>query len=443
MKKLVLTALVVVWSQLNCLTVATAGAERQPPESAVRSLKILTLNFNSETSNHTLRQKRYDRLKDYVRENDLDIIFVQEAWQFGRYKDFATKFAAEMDMNVVDHFENGISGIFVTSIAIIAKKQLNLRDAQFFKLPHSARTIGDGHKSWFGIGAVNMFIGGRVTLPSGENANIWTAHLSTDSSRKRYDQVQFMIKKMKSFAEENDQTWANTTTILAGDLNAEPNSPEMVALQKADLTDLWQANRPNDPGLTIVGDENNPEYNPIVHGANQFPSQAGDEPSERIDYIYAHFSKPTATSIGRVLTSPYKHVWMSDHFGLKSEINFAGLAATPLPSADSDFSQLPAPQILSITAKNLYQLPAHLDFSASAERGLTIKNTSLTRIEINFLKNSKNVYTSANGTANRNETMSFVFFEPGDYPYQMRIQQIGSLGDSYVDGIVHVYNAIK
>ncbi len=409
---------------------------------------MLSLNFNAEQTNSRLKKIRFATLKKYIYENDLDVVFVQESWSFGKFNNLATELAGEMNMDVISHFEDGVTGILVTSTSIIAKKGLKLRNARYYKMPHSAPTWGDGHNFWIGFGGVNMLIGANITLPTGEMASLWSTHLSTVSSQDRIDQVQFAIQKMKALADFSSLDWRDTLTIIAGDFNAGPNSREMNSLRGAEFVDLWQASHPFDPGHTLVGDVDDPEYNPVVHGPGQFPSQAGPEETNRIDYIYAHIPKPFFTSLGRVFTAPAQvdgeTGWMSDHFGLRGEIDLAGEIPEALPSADSDFSKLPPTQMVEITRQNAAKWPPRVDFTASAERGLTVMNSASARVEFDFQKKLKGVYTKPGGTASSGEMMSFLFFEPGDYPYKMKIHLADGFATEIVtEGVVHVYNASK
>jgi hypothetical protein len=182
----------------------------------------------------------------------------------------------------------------------------------------------------------------------------------------------------------------------------------------------------------------------VVHGAGQLPSQAGPEPIARIDYIYAHIPKPYYTTVGRVFTSPIENIWMSDHYGLRGEIDLAGAIPNPLPSSDSNTHLLPAPTTLEVTAKNAATWPEKIDLTASAERGLDIKNSSHGLVEFDFQKKIKKVYTAAGGTLSNNEEMNFIFFEPGDYPFKMRVHLNDAFGTVVVtEGVVHVYEALK
>ncbi len=408
------------------------------------TVRMLSLNFNSEAMNNTLKKKRLPRIEKYVVDNDLDVLMIQEAWQIGKYKNFADKLASDLNMDVVSHFEDGLTGVMVTSISIIAKKSLKLRNSRAYKLPHSAPTLGDGKHFWLGLGQVNMLIGANITLPTGEIASIWTAHLSTTKSSYRVDQVNFALSKIKALAQYNNLNWKDTLTIFAGDLNADPISQEMNNLRAAGFFDLWQASHPFDPGHTLVGDETDPEYNPIVHGTGQFPDQSGLEDTARIDYIYARIPKPFFTTLGRVFTAPIDNVWMSDHFGLRAEIDLAGEILDSLPSSDSDFSKLSPPVVFDVTQKNEYSLPERLDFNVSTERGLTLRNFAHAEVDFGFTAKRSMVYTASGGTLIRNHLMSYVFFGPGDYPYKLIVKTHDAAGTEITtEGVVHVRNGYR
>ncbi len=115
--------------------------------------------------------------------------------------------------------------------------------------------------------------------------------------------------------------------ILAGDMNAEPDSDEMrflAGLHSIDgagvyLHDAWRvAGPPGDPGFTW---------------SNRNPhARANLEPDRRIDYVFSGY--PRRDGVGlleecRVVCNDEKDgVWPSDHFGV-----FAGLRTEPVEGA--------------------------------------------------------------------------------------------------------------
>lgn len=419
-----------------CVIPNPSLADRRPT-----TVRMLSLNFNSETFNTGLQKRRLPLIEKYIRDNDLDIVLFQECWEIGRYDNFAKKLAEDLNMSVVSHFEDGLTGFKVTSISIVAKKGLQIRNMRAYKLPHSAKTIGDGRHFWLGLGEVNMLIGANITLPTGETASVWNAHLSTVKSKYRVDQVNFALAKIKELADYNKAEWLDQLTLFGGDLNSAPESPEMNILRGSKFIDLWQASHPFDPGHTIVGDPEDVEYNPIVHGSGQFPAQDEEEPTARIDYIYAHIPKPFYTTLGRVFTAPINNIWMSDHFGLRGEIDLAGAIPDQLPSADSDFSKTPPTQFFDVTEKNQYKLPDKIELTVSSERGLTVRNFTDNKVKIEFGGRRSQVYTSPYGTLSKNELTSYVFFTPGDYPCKISVSLKAFGGqEDVVDAIVHVKN---
>jgi hypothetical protein len=310
------------------------------------------------------------------------------------------------------------------------RKDFHLHGVRAFKLPHSAPTVGNGQTTWAGFGAVNILLGGQITLPGGQNVFVWTTHLNDSSSAIRQDQVNFALDAMASQAQAAGQDWAHAWVIFAGDLNSAPESAEQ-GLLRGQLQDNWLVTHPGDPGYTLVDDVTDKEYNPMVHGAGLFPSQYGPQGTERIDYSYVHIPRNFGVTTTRVFTAPLNNTWMSDHFGLFTTYDFTGRGPGSSPSADSDFSLEPT-QALTLVSKD--QLPLHQDFSAAVAKGFTLINTSDDYAMFSFISGKKNVYTSSHVAITKGETASFSFFAPGDYNYALW------LGDREMSGTVHVHH---
>lgn len=91
--------------------------------------------------------------------------------------------------------------------------------------------------------------------------------------------------------------------VLAGDLNATPDTPALGALVQAGLVDAWAAVWPGEAGLT-------------------WDLTAPDGPSKRIDYAWLSPALRPALSQARLVgTSSVKGTFASDHAGLVVELD--------------------------------------------------------------------------------------------------------------------------
>jgi endonuclease/exonuclease/phosphatase family metal-dependent hydrolase len=415
---------------LTILFAATSFAQSN------NSLKLLTLNFNAETANKILRTKRLAILENYAKTQNLDAIFIQECWDYENFKTIGTKLAQDLDMDLAYHLEDGVSAIRVTSLVVLTKKSLRLRNIKRFKLPRSAITFGNGQTTWFGLGEVDMLVGATITLENGQTAFLWTSHMNDASSVNRQAQAKFALTQMQSAAKEEGISWENAWVIFGGDFNSTAESPEQTFFrEEGQFQDTWLLAHPNDPGHTLAGDVTDPEYNPMIHGAGLFPSQYAYQASQRIDYIYTHVPKKFGAQITRAFTAPVNNVWMSDHFGLLGTLDFTGPNFMESPTADSDFSY--KTNVFEINKGNITNLPTQMDFTTNAEGGFTVVNNLQADTQITFLSSKKSIYTSSHAAIMENETVSFSFFEDGDYKYEVVVNTLKKIK---IHGTIHVAN---
>jgi endonuclease/exonuclease/phosphatase family metal-dependent hydrolase len=394
-----------------------------PAEQGAAIFKVLTYNLHASTSNDLLQHRRLPLVEAYVRQNNIDLFLAQEVWNIEQNNFVTDIMAQDLGMDTIRYFENGISGIKTSSIAILAKKNLKLRNPKFYKLPHSASTLGDGDQTWIGFGIVNMLIGATITLASGEDAFVWTAHFHSYESSKRIDQARFALRVIQDEVIRSGKRWSDSTVILGGDLNAAPDSEEIQHLLNNGFQDIWTTVHPNHPGRTFVSDPFDGEYNPITHGAGLFPKQNDPDVHARIDYILAHLPKAAAIGATRALTSPVNGVWLSDHYGVLGSFDFNGTGVLSSPDSDTDMAKIPPSTILELTNKNHDQLPPVRNIFAFSERGLTVLNNSCHHVDFYFNSATEMIYTESHTSLWPEQMASFAFFGPGRFPYRMVVTE--------------------
>ncbi len=156
----------------------------------------------------------------------------------------------------------------------------------------------------------------RLTTPWGP-LPVATTHLNwkLDEGHVRVAQTRFVVERLTAFGVEGD-----LPAVLAGDLNAEPDSDEVRWLRGRTglggecvyFDDCFAAAGDGSRGVTFA------RRNPYAAPAR--------EPDRRIDYVFvrgpdAHGRGwPVACRV--VLDAPEEGVWPSDHFGVLAEVGY-------------------------------------------------------------------------------------------------------------------------
>ena len=413
-------ALFVVFALLQCTFQNQAAA--QTFSSNTPRLKFMTLNFNAETDNTTLMLDRLAVLENYISQNSIDVIFIQECWSLNN-KTAATLIADDLNLDSIYHMEDGVSGVRVTSVCMITQKYLQMKNPVYFKLPHSALTVGNGQDTWISFGETNMLVGATVTLPNGEPGFLWTAHLTDGSDADRLDQIKFAQSQMESAVEAVGLTWEKAWTFFGGDFNTTPDTAAIQYLRDDfNYQDTWLLSHPGDEGRTFVAVPSDSEYNPMSHASGLFPSQAVYQETGRFDYFLVHGPQTFSTGITRIFTSPVNRVWMSDH-GMAGVIDFSGTPVTGFPSADTNMASLGAPTTLNITDSLLNAWQSQENLSVTSLRGFTVTNTPSVETYVSFQGIMKSqVYPASDSTLwDAGEIVSFAFFACGNYPYSIQV----------------------
>lgn len=122
-----------------------------------------------------------------------------------------------------------------------------------------------------------------VEMPDGQIIRLVSTHLEAYSSQARREQVKFLHRLLKS---------SPMPVFLAGDMNAEPDSPEMQYLVEKG----WQ-------NLT-----------------NDRPTWSVEQPDEKLDYIFFYTQGKSKMEVELKETHRLTNVKLSDHFPIVSEI---------------------------------------------------------------------------------------------------------------------------
>jgi len=398
-------------------------------------LRVLTLNFNSEMvradSTQRIRDARYQELTTWIQANDPDIIFFQEAWNYGKDPSVAISLARELGYDVAYRLGMGLKGYFLDSNAILAKKSLSMHNELDIKLPHSAPELGNG-KTWvIELGIVSYAVGVELTLPNGQPLFAYSTHLIGATEQDRTDQSLAIDKDSKARAIKHGVSWDKANVILGGDFNDVPTDPGPMTMLAYGYTDDFNAVHPGDTSCSNCGDPSAPYFDPYTMGAGQVPSQNSVQPSQRIDFLFSKSPslKPIASTL--VFTEPHQGVWMSDHYGIFTQLSAdaADAVSVPNPIHDTE-APLPLPQILTLTTDQF--LCANLEgtnhqgcettlpqVQVTSPSGFVISNNSDFYVEVKF-DGPGEVLTSNVAGLNPGDTNAFTFSLPGTYSFSVQ-----------------------
>ncbi len=368
-----------------------------PHLSQASPLKVLTLNFNAEIvvedQSHFIRDHRFQALVDWIQQNDPDLVFIVEGWNFHQAASVIPELAKAVGYDVHYRLSMGIPGLVMDSDGILVKKKFNLRDPSADLLPHSTWSLGDGIHWLFTPGTVSRAVGGLLTLEDGSPLFAYSAHLVASSQPQRDDQILALDEIVKTHALKQGMDPKKVNVLLAGDFNSEPNALGIQKLvQERGYVDVFKVMHPEIETCTYCADPNSPNFDPMTNAPGQFPPQNTPDHNQRIDYIFAKGGDlkgsrdvttlvPLAATL--TFTSTINQVWMSDHFGIAATLSFnAEPPPRPWPNALNDRVTSPqAPLFIKINdplfscdgLECTRELPP---LQGTAEKGLVVFNQS-------------------------------------------------------------------
>lgn len=418
--------------------------------SPLAPLKILTLNFNSENVPNDMtffvRDQRFAAIQKWVRENDPDIILLEEAWNYKNNQSIATALAHAIDYDVSSRVEMGFFNIFYEAEAVLAKKSFKMSDRESKILPHSALEIGDG-KTWvIELGAVSSSVGAKLKLPNGEPLFVYAVHLNGVNPGERADQANAVIEDVKARATRHGVSWDKTHVIIGGDFNSVASEDSPLLMAREGFIDSFGKVHPGDLSCSLCEVPSLPRFNPFTVAPGQFPSQSGDEDAVRIDYIFSH--SPTFTPVSSTLTftAPLQGVWMSDHYGVTSVLSPTPDLVVPNPTHDSP-DTIPPAVIQPITAEMIDGVPYGgtpdelPNLTVNGSRGIVIENKSNRHFDV-WVNGPGYIYTNHLGSLDPGERASFTFALPGDYTYIIQTGEGSAEPNNQIEilGKIHVEN---
>ena len=407
-----------------------ANAQSVRAETPAQALKVLTLNFNDEDvlldPDNQVKDFRFEALVNWVKQNDPDIILMQEVWEYRGDASVGITLAQALGYDLNYRLDMGAPLLLYDSNVILAKKSLKMKNLAPLKLPHSALELGDG-KTWIiSLGTISYAIGSRLTLNNGEPLYVYTSHLIAENDSERNDQIKAVDRRIRKQLKKDGQNYSTAKIIFGGDLNAHTDTDGIQYLLKNGYQDTWSQAHPGDTSCTNCANPLESYFNPFTIGANQFPDQSDETISERIDYIFAKGVGQKTLASTLTFTSPQSGIWMSDHYGLVSVIGMGGTPEGDYPNPTRDFMNPIADATVLKADDTLFgcnpddrSKPCSValpEIEVTSVRGLALLNQSKQGLEFHIRGPGK-IYTDKDADLDSGDVAAFTFSTPGDFKY--------------------------
>jgi hypothetical protein len=378
-----------------------------------------------------MRDLRFAAIVDWIRSESPDVIFIEEGWDYRGAPSVAIPLAEAVGYDQFYRIGEGVPGILYDSNVILAKKKFMMTQTRETILPHSAFHIGDGIHTFIAFGPFTDMVGAKLTLDSGEPLFVYASHLLFGPAAEGSDQANGILRAIDQQLSENGLTAEQGHVLVAGDMNAEPQSEAMLDFAKEGFVDTWAEAHPDhlEDGIssTSCNDPHSPYFNPLTLGAGQFPDQSDPGPDHRIDYVLARGPDTHVLASTVYFTRPYGGFWMSDHYGVLSTLVIGRDPGVPVPNpltdtpGDSPSTEPPAPsQVIEVTDKDFSSCAkgATCDFTPSplavGPRGFALVNKSSRDVEVSIWGTGRG-FPRKGSKLKPGQASAFVFRKPGPY----------------------------
>ena len=405
-------------------------------------LKILQLNFNDEMvmedGENRFRDRRFPIMVQWIRDNDPDIIFINEGWNYRGFYSVIQALAEAVDYDYNYNVGMGIPFLFADSDGILVKKKFQLSKKQSFECPDGFPVIGSG-KDWvLPLGSNTYTSGGRIVLDNGSAAYVYSTHLISESmnvNANLNDSLAIDNAIEKDILANGDDPFT-TTKIVGGDFNSDPSQPApraFVALGYHDTFAEAHPDAPYDVSCSNCADPTSIYYNPMTIAPGLFPKQAEIGPANRIDYVLASGPQIKTLASTMIFTNTINDIWMSDHSGLFSTIVVGGdaPAGASYPNPIRDLSPPSTPTWIINLNKDSMKCSAPLkcvqtlpNRAVSAALGVTFTNQTAYLMHIKW-SGSGQVWARPEDTLGKGESTTF-YFDPNIH-YTFTVDQVGTL----------------
>jgi endonuclease/exonuclease/phosphatase family metal-dependent hydrolase len=283
------------------LDVEGSATGATPPATWYGTLRVMSLNMLHGFPRFDNLDERLELIKQAIVESGADIVCLQEVPWTLRRGNAAARLARASGMNYAYVRANGNRGAILFEEGEAVLSRYPLVDASHLQLEPKA-------------GLFEHRVGLRVTVetPSG-NVQVVVTHLTHGDEQVNAQQA----ASLRRFVAQS----VDAPVVVAGDLNATPESPQIAALSSVWI-DAWDEIHPDEDGNTCCV---------------QDLTAAGETLTRRIDYLFLvpNGAALDVADVQRVLdrasASGDEWQWASDHVGLLTVLRLGAHAAAAQP----------------------------------------------------------------------------------------------------------------
>jgi endonuclease/exonuclease/phosphatase family metal-dependent hydrolase len=261
------------------------------PTRRAGPLRVISLNVLHDFPRFQSLEQRLDLIADEILRQDADLVLLQEVpWTPG-VGDGTRRIAEKAGFNHLYLRAQGNRWVILFDDGVAILSRFPLLDPVILEL-----TPREG------------FFEPRVVLSATVNTSwgklpVFVTHLASSDDAVNQRQAE----SLREFVAAR----SNDLAIVAGDFNATPDSPQILALTQ-EWIDTYPLAYPSDPGLTCCIDDLNAPPDEILE--------------ERIDYVFlVSGDSGQLVSAERLFITPFSQgngwLWASDHVGLLVELN--------------------------------------------------------------------------------------------------------------------------
>jgi endonuclease/exonuclease/phosphatase family metal-dependent hydrolase len=188
-----------------------------PALASPQTLRVLSFNVWHGYPGPGAREERYARIRELIVETEPDLVLLQESWATRRFGRLAERLGTELGFGHAYARANGSLRYlgFEEGLAILSRHPLS-----------GVRRVSLGPRTpaW----EMRAALGAVVTLPGGEELEVWNTHLSHSSAVGREGQAHSLASVLAD----------TRVALLAGDMNAGVASPALAAFRSVALHPL-------------------------------------------------------------------------------------------------------------------------------------------------------------------------------------------------------------
>jgi endonuclease/exonuclease/phosphatase family metal-dependent hydrolase len=280
-------------------------------ESNGRTLNILSLNILHDYPAMTALPERLDLIATQINDLAVDIALLQEVPNSHKYGDSAAYLAELTGMNHAYFRANGNRRLVGFEEGVVILSRYPLDDVSFVELEPQA-----------GFFENRVVLRATAVTPAGE-LDLYVTHLTNGDTAVNLAQAESLLE----FVTQTRQH----TAVIAGDLNARPESSQIKMLS-SNWIDAYRTAHPNEAIVTCCIDE--------------IRSSQMDMLEQQLDYIFLApaqaktMLEDTHLVMERPFSTPDGPLWASDHVGLLVTLMFA---ADKVNGRDSHSNQNASP----------------------------------------------------------------------------------------------------